>query len=214
MTRTLDRLIEEFLRGLIIAELQTHEPHIQVVTSLMGEGEDEAALPRVVIQCQSQDTPEFFEVGVHRIVTQVFSIAEATSPVSSDDMEGMNTAVDRVIVFADNLPAYLSSADVKTHAVLYGGESQQTQGNKLIRVRSAEIWSRLLNASPLQSQVPAPVPPAWVSVSLLSYTVATVPTASGLTGAMIYITDEVGGAIPAFSDGTNWRRVTDRAIIT
>lgn len=151
MTGTLDRLIEEFLRGLIIAEVPAH---IQVVTSLMGEGEAAATLPRIVIECQSQETPEFFEVGVHRIVTQISSIAEATSPVSSDDLEEMNTAVDRVIVFGDNLTSYLTSQDVVTHGVVYGGEVQQTQGNKLIRVRSAEIWARLLNANPLQSQIP------------------------------------------------------------
>jgi len=151
MTRTLDRLIEEFLRGLLIAEV---DDHIQVVTSLMGEGEAAATLPRIVIECQSQDTPEFKEVGVHRIVTQISSMAEATSPVSSDDLEEMNNGVDRVIVFADNLPSYLSSQDVVTHGVNYGGESQQTLGNKLIRVRSAEIWARLLNAAPLQSQIP------------------------------------------------------------
>lgn len=154
MTRTLDRLIEEFLRGLIIAEV---DDHIQVVTSLMGEGEEGATLPRIVIECQSQDTPEFKEVGVHRIVTQIASIAEASSPISSDDLEEMNAAVDRVIVFADNLPAYLTSQDVVTHGVVYGGEVQQTQGNKLIRVRSSEIWSRLVNASPLSSQIPAPI---------------------------------------------------------
>ena len=33
-------------------------------------------------------------------------------------------------------------------------------------------------------------------------------------GAMIFVTDEVGGAVPAFSDGTDWRRVTDRAVIS
>lgn len=32
--------------------------------------------------------------------------------------------------------------------------------------------------------------------------------------AMIYVTDDVGGAVPAFGDGTNWRRVTDRAVIS
>lgn len=47
-----------------------------------------------------------------------------------------------------------------------------------------------------------------------SYTVATVPSAatSG-AGARIYVSDEVGGATPAFSDATNWRRYADRAII-
>lgn len=31
---------------------------------------------------------------------------------------------------------------------------------------------------------------------------------------LIYVTDETGGAVPAFCDGTNFRRVTDRAIIS
>lgn len=48
-----------------------------------------------------------------------------------------------------------------------------------------------------------------------SYTVAGVPNASLVPpGSMIYISNEAGGAVPAFSDGTNWRRVTDRAIIS
>lgn len=50
------------------------------------------------------------------------------------------------------------------------------------------------------------------------YTVATVPSAAewsdGTTfSAYIYVSDETGGATIAFSDGTNWRRVQDRAII-
>jgi len=48
---------------------------------------------------------------------------------------------------------------------------------------------------------------------LPTYTVSGVPTASSYTRGMIYVSDETGGAIPAFSDGTNWRRVTDRAIV-
>ena len=31
-------------------------------------------------------------------------------------------------------------------------------------------------------------------------------------GRMFLCTNETGGAIPVFSDGTNWRRVSDRAI--
>ncbi len=50
-------------------------------------------------------------------------------------------------------------------------------------------------------------------VKVKSYTVAGAPAATSLAGAMIYISDEVGGAVLAFSDGTNWRRVTDRAVI-
>jgi hypothetical protein len=30
----------------------------------------------------------------------------------------------------------------------------------------------------------------------------------------IYVTDEIGGAVPAFNDGSAWRRATDRAIVS
>ena len=48
---------------------------------------------------------------------------------------------------------------------------------------------------------------------LPSYTTTTLPSAN-IVGAMIFVTNESGGSVPAFSDGTNWRRVTDRAIVT
>jgi len=48
---------------------------------------------------------------------------------------------------------------------------------------------------------------------LPSYTVATVPSAASNARKFIYVSNEVGGAVPAFSDGTAWRRVTDRAVI-
>ncbi|WP_397544791.1 hypothetical protein, partial [Roseovarius salis] len=48
-----------------------------------------------------------------------------------------------------------------------------------------------------------------------SYTVATAPSASSAgEGAIIFVSDEAGGAVLAFSDGTDWRRVTDRAAIS
>ena len=46
-----------------------------------------------------------------------------------------------------------------------------------------------------------------------SYTVSTVPAANLKAGMVIYVSNETGGAVLAFSDGTNWRRVTDRAVI-
>lgn len=48
-----------------------------------------------------------------------------------------------------------------------------------------------------------------------SYTVPGLPgaVASG-AGAIAYVSNEAGGAVLAFSDGTNWRRVTDRAIVS
>ena len=48
-----------------------------------------------------------------------------------------------------------------------------------------------------------------------SYTVAGLPNAatSG-AGAIVFVSNAAGGSVLAFSDGTNWRRISDRAIVT
>jgi hypothetical protein len=48
---------------------------------------------------------------------------------------------------------------------------------------------------------------------LPSYTVSGLPTAA-TAAQFVYVTNDAGGPVPAFSDGTNWRRVTDRAIVS
>jgi len=48
-----------------------------------------------------------------------------------------------------------------------------------------------------------------------SYTVSEANSLTYLnTGDMIFVSDETGGATMAFYDGTNWRRIQDRAIIS
>lgn len=51
------------------------------------------------------------------------------------------------------------------------------------------------------------------------YSKSTLPSASEWQGdndftSLIYVYDETGGGTVAFSDGTNWRRVQDRAIVS
>ena len=46
-----------------------------------------------------------------------------------------------------------------------------------------------------------------------TYTVTTLPPADP-QAQIIFVSNESGGAVLAFSDGTNWRRCTDRAIVT
>ena len=46
-----------------------------------------------------------------------------------------------------------------------------------------------------------------------SFVVASLPSAAQ-PGQMIYVSDETGGAVMAFSDGSNWRRITDRTIVS
>ena len=52
------------------------------------------------------------------------------------------------------------------------------------------------------------------ALNLSIHKVSDVPSAASWTGAMIYVPDESGGPVPAFSDGTNWRRCTDRVVIS
>lgn len=49
---------------------------------------------------------------------------------------------------------------------------------------------------------------------LAQYPKASLPAPGANAGCLVYVTDDVGGAVPAFSDGTDWRRVTDRAIVS
>ena len=46
-----------------------------------------------------------------------------------------------------------------------------------------------------------------------SFVVASLPSAAQ-PGQMIYVSDETGGSVMAFSDGSNWRRITDRTIVS
>ena len=62
----------------------------------------------------------------------------------------------------------------------------------------------------------APTAPLHINGALRvgGYTLATLPSANSLgAGAVIYVADASGGAVMAFSDGTNWRRMTDRGVV-
>ena len=47
-----------------------------------------------------------------------------------------------------------------------------------------------------------------------SYTVLTLPAAATYPRGVVYVSNEAGGATLAFSDGTNWRRVQDRNVVS
>ena len=50
--------------------------------------------------------------------------------------------------------------------------------------------------------------------TLYNRTVAQLSVLTPAVGTMAYCTDETGGAQPVFYDGTNWRRMTDRIVIS
>jgi hypothetical protein len=51
------------------------------------------------------------------------------------------------------------------------------------------------------------------NANLAVHTLANLPSGA-VEGQMIYVADEAGGAVPAFFDGSDWRRVTDRAVVS
>jgi len=73
---------------------------------------------------------------------------------------------------------------------------------------SGSTLSNLLAISPTQCQVSVPL-------VLPNFTIAGLPSAStSLVGALCYVSDALGGAVPVFCDGTNWRTVSDRTIVS
>ena len=52
------------------------------------------------------------------------------------------------------------------------------------------------------------------SLKLTTYTLATVPDVVANLGGLIFVSDEVGGPTPAWSDGTDWRRFSDGAVVS
>ena len=55
---------------------------------------------------------------------------------------------------------------------------------------------------------------ATLLLQLKTYTVSTLPTASTYPRGVIYVSDQSTGAEPAFSDGTNWRIFSTRAVVS
>jgi len=51
-------------------------------------------------------------------------------------------------------------------------------------------------------------------VRVKGYTVVELPSAAAGAGQIIFVSNEAGGAVLAFSDGVQWRRVTDRAVVS
>ena len=53
------------------------------------------------------------------------------------------------------------------------------------------------------------------AIKVKSYLKTALPSASASgAGAMIFVSNEIGGAVIAFSDGAAWRRATDRAVVS
>ena len=80
-----------------------------------------------------------------------------------------------------------------------------TSFNEMRRV----AWNTLVEALGIDNEEDAAL-----VIQAKSFTVATMPTAADYPRGIIYVSDETSGSTLAFSDGTNWRRVQDRAVVS
>ena len=145
MTGSLDRVLEEALASLIDAVAGSAT---QCVPKLLGAGEANAVLPRIVVECQRQPSPDFQRVadgmyGLYPVSTTVSCIVEATSSTSSDQMEDLVTEADSVLIYNGSLAGNLTSGTLKVYGVVPRGIRQERSGKKLIRHRDLTIWARL-----------------------------------------------------------------------
>lgn len=119
---------------------------------------------------------------------------------------------DEDLVYIHNGSAWVTfdnalDADLKAIA-------QLSPSNDDVVQRKSGAWTNRT-----MTQLAADLASSFTSLSVVgpvkvgSYTVAGVPSASP-AGQIIYVSNESGGAVLAFSDGTNWRRVTDRAVVS
>jgi hypothetical protein len=80
-------------------------------------------------------------------------------------------------------------------------------GNMLLSTGSTIQWSGDIGV--INSEIVNNLP-----MKLVSKTVTELGSLAASTGSMVFCTDESAGSIPAFYDGSNWRRVSDRAIVS
>lgn len=80
-----------------------------------------------------------------------------------------------------------------------------TDGGTIADFQQQETTVVLITDSLMTLNIPFQLP---------SYAKTSLPSVALGAGTMIYVTNDIGGAVPAFSDGTNWRRVTDRNVIS
>jgi len=119
-------------------------------------------------------------------------------------------------------PTALNSGDELGEYVFLGDNgTNQTAVGPVIRGKTTEAWDGSSRGSGVEVAVIKNTETTETIAMTFSsngfpvlpiHTVATLPTAEA--AGLIYVSDETGGATLAFSDGTNWRRVQNRAIVS
>jgi hypothetical protein len=177
-------------------------------TNSTGDPADIQASTNDRLLARTSDTLDFRQLTVGMVPDDLITYAKIQNVSATDRLLGRSTAgsgnIEEITCTAAGR-ALLDDANASDQRTTLGLGSAATQntgtsGANVPLLNGTNTWAGGQTFS---------LPPV-----LPSYTVATVPSAATYARGMIYVSDEAGGAVPAFSDGANWRRVTDRAIVS
>lgn len=145
MIGTLDRTLETALCNLIDTEAADAG---LCVPMLLGEGDADAVCPRVIVQCESGESPDFQETadgiyGIFPVTTVVTCMVEARHASSGTQMQALTTAVDSILIYDGGLVGQLTSGTLRVFGVVPKGIRQEMNGDRLLRHREILVWARL-----------------------------------------------------------------------
>lgn len=145
-----------------------------------------------------------------------FGVGATDAPIITDDMDNRVTSgLFRFSASVLNPPfGYIpgtvlvigrSATGAAASQLATGSSGGASPDNNRLAVRSKALgswspWAEVWTAATL------------VPNRLASFTLATLPSASANQWLMVYVSNLAGQPAPCFSDGTNWRRVSDNSI--
>lgn len=160
----------------------------------------------------SQATPE---ITHNEALLLIQILAYGVKQVALNSVPGAPTEGDSYVIGAAPGGAWAGKANKLT--IYYGGswrflpdvDSDGTDIPIGAAHEGMRVWSKADDAAFVFTGS------AWLACGggMVEFAKASLPVATG-PKRLIYVTDDVGGATPAFNDGVNWRRVADRAVIS
>lgn len=172
-----------------------------------GDPADIVATSNDTILRRTGDALGFGSVTLAMVPDNLLTYAKLQDVSATDMLLGRSTAdagdIEEIPCTAAGR-ALLDDADAATQRTTLGlgtaaTKSTGTSGDAVPLLNGANTWSEA------QTLTKPPVLP--------SHVISSLPSASP-AAQLIYVSDESGGAVLAFSDGADWRRVTDRAVVT
>ncbi len=159
------------------------------------------------------------DLTLRRINVDKITIGNTQTTINGNIFLPNSAAATRFIQIASTNASGISQLDLTAQSSTGVNRILFNRGSQEFRIEnSANLLRILANTSNTLLEFNGTTPASETIKSIIPFGLppfakASLPSVSVYANAMIIVTDDVGGLTPAFSDGTNWRRTSDRAII-